>query len=129
MAPCARCWPRRARLRRSRPSTHSWSPPDCAAWAARGFLPGASGASWRSNPGRRMLVVNADEGEPGTFKDRHYLERKPHQFLEGMLIAAWAVDCQRLLHLPARRISRHQAPARGGDRGSARGLRQHRRAG
>ena len=41
-----------------------------------------------------MLVVNADEGEPGTFKDRHYLERKPHQFLEGMLIAAWAVDCQ-----------------------------------
>ncbi len=41
----------------------------------------------------RTLVVNADEGEPGTFKDRYYLERKPHQFLEGMLIAAWAVGC------------------------------------
>ena len=38
-------------------------------------------------------MVNADEGEPGTFKDRYYLERKPHQFLEGMLIAAWAVGC------------------------------------
>jgi formate dehydrogenase len=35
--------------------------------------------------------VNIDEGEPGTFKDRFYLERNPHQFLEGMLIAAWAV--------------------------------------
>ena len=35
--------------------------------------------------------VNIDEGEPGTFKDRYYLERDPHRFLEGMLIAAWAV--------------------------------------
>ena len=42
----------------------------------------------------RVLVVNADEGEPGTFKDRYYLERRPHQFLEGMLIAAWAVGCR-----------------------------------
>jgi formate dehydrogenase len=41
----------------------------------------------------RVLVVNADEGEPGTFKDRYYLERHPHRFLEGMLIAAWAVGC------------------------------------
>jgi formate dehydrogenase len=38
--------------------------------------------------------VNGDEGEPGTFKDRHYLERTPHLFLEGMLIAAWAVEAQ-----------------------------------
>jgi formate dehydrogenase len=38
------------------------------------------------------MAVNGDEGEPGTFKDRHYLERNPHQFLEGMLIAAWAVE-------------------------------------
>ena len=37
------------------------------------------------------MAVNIDEGEPGTFKDRVYLERNPHQFLEGMLIAAWAV--------------------------------------
>ena len=55
-----------------------------------------AGRKWRivaQQPAERMLVVNADEGEPGTFKDRHYLERDPHRFLEGMLIAAWAVDC------------------------------------
>lgn len=51
---------------------------------------------WRAvaaQPGPRMLVVNADEGEPGTFKDRHYLERAPHRMLEGMLIAAAVVGC------------------------------------
>jgi len=36
------------------------------------------------------MALNIDEGEPGTFKDRFYLERDPHRFLEGMLIAAWA---------------------------------------
>ncbi len=40
------------------------------------------------------MAVNGDEGEPGTFKDRHYLERDPHRFLEGMLIAAWAVEAE-----------------------------------
>ena len=39
-----------------------------------------------------MFAVNADEGEPGTFKDRYYLERDPHRFIEGMLIAAWVVE-------------------------------------
>jgi len=39
----------------------------------------------------KYLVVNADEGEPGTFKDRWYLERDPHRFIEGALVAAWAV--------------------------------------
>ena len=38
------------------------------------------------------MAVNGDEGEPGTFKDRHYLETAPHKFLEGMLIGAWAVE-------------------------------------
>jgi formate dehydrogenase len=38
------------------------------------------------------MAVNGDEGEPGTFKDRYYLERSPHRFLEGMLIAAWVVE-------------------------------------
>ena len=52
------------------------------------------------------MAVNIDEGEPGTFKDRYYLERDPHRFLEGMLIAAWAVGHRRDLHLPARRVSR-----------------------
>ena len=54
-----------------------------------------SGKKWgfvRMNEGPRYLAVNGDEGEPGTFKDRHYLERVPHLFLEGMLIAAWAVE-------------------------------------
>ena len=42
----------------------------------------------RAEPAPRLLVVNIDEGEPGTFKDRHYLERDPHRCLEGMLLAA-----------------------------------------
>lgn len=48
----------------------------------------------RSYQGPRLMAVNADEGEPGTFKDRYYLEREPHRFLEGMLIAAWAVEAE-----------------------------------
>lgn len=54
-----------------------------------------AGRKWRivaSQPGPRLMAVNIDEGEPGTFKDRVMLERNPHDFLEGMLIAAWAVD-------------------------------------
>ena len=54
-----------------------------------------SGKKWgfvRAAEGPRYLAVNGDEGEPGTFKDRYYLERMPHLFLEGMLIAAWAVE-------------------------------------
>ena len=39
-----------------------------------------------------MFAVNCDEGEPGTFKDRYYLERDPHRFFEGMLLAAWVVE-------------------------------------
>ncbi|WP_212525494.1 NAD(P)H-dependent oxidoreductase subunit E [Actibacterium sp. MT2.3-13A] len=57
-----------------------------------------SGRKWgfvRANPGPRYLAVNGDEGEPGTFKDRHYLERNPHLMLEGMLIAAWAVEAEK----------------------------------
>lgn len=56
-----------------------------------------SGKKWgfvRANEGPRYLAVNGDEGEPGTFKDRFYLEREPHVFLEGMLIAAWAVEAE-----------------------------------
>ena len=41
--------------------------------------------------GPRLLAVNIDEGEPGTFKDRYFLESDPHRFLEGCLIACWAV--------------------------------------
>lgn len=53
-----------------------------------------TGRKWRivsAEPAPRLLAVNIDEGEPGTFKDRYYLERDPHRFLEGALIASWAV--------------------------------------
>ncbi len=46
----------------------------------------------RSEPAPRYLVVNFDESEPGTFKDRHLVTTDPHRFLEGLLIAAWAVE-------------------------------------
>ncbi|MDP2519217.1 NAD(P)H-dependent oxidoreductase subunit E [Shimia thalassica] len=57
-----------------------------------------SGTKWgfvRANAGPRYVAVNGDEGEPGTFKDRHHLEREPHMFLEGMLISAWAVEADK----------------------------------
>ena len=50
-----------------------------------------TGRKWRivmGEPAPRLMAVNIDEGEPGTFKDRYYLERDPHRFIEGMLIAA-----------------------------------------
>lgn len=53
-----------------------------------------AGRKWRivaAQPAPRLMAVNIDEGEPGTFKDRHYLERDPHRFLEGMYIAALTV--------------------------------------
>jgi NADH:ubiquinone oxidoreductase subunit F (NADH-binding)/NADH:ubiquinone oxidoreductase subunit E len=57
-----------------------------------GFPTGRKWSLVRAEPSPRMFAVNADEGEPGTFKDRFYLERDPHRFIEGMLIAAWAVE-------------------------------------
>jgi formate dehydrogenase beta subunit len=56
-----------------------------------GFQTGRKWRIVRNEPAPRLMAVNIDEGEPGTFKDRWYLERDPHRFLEGMLIAAWAV--------------------------------------
>jgi formate dehydrogenase len=58
-----------------------------------------AGRKWRivsSFEGPRLMAVNIDEGEPGTFKDRHYLESDPHRFLEGMLIAALTVGCEEI---------------------------------
>jgi formate dehydrogenase beta subunit len=54
-----------------------------------------TGRKWRAvlgEPGPRLMAVNGDEGEPGTFKDRYYLETDPHRFLEGMLIGAHIVE-------------------------------------
>lgn len=59
-----------------------------------GFPPGRKWQAVRAAPGPRLMAVNADEGEPGTFKDRYHLESNPHNVLEGMLIAAWAIDAQ-----------------------------------
>ncbi len=56
-----------------------------------GFPAGRKWKIVRAEPAPRLMAVNIDEGEPGTFKDRWYLERDPHRFLEGLLIAAWAV--------------------------------------
>jgi len=61
-----------------------------------GFPAGRKWRIVRAEAGPRLMAVNIDEGEPGTFKDRHYLERDPHRFLEGMLIAAWAVGIERI---------------------------------
>ena len=61
-----------------------------------GFPPGKKWEFVRSYPGPRLMSVNGDEGEPGTFKDRWYLERDPHRTLEGALIAAHAVEAQRI---------------------------------
>jgi formate dehydrogenase len=57
-----------------------------------GFPTGRKWSFVRAEPAPRLMAVNADEGEPGTFKDRYYLERDPHRFLEGTLIAAWVIE-------------------------------------
>jgi formate dehydrogenase len=56
-----------------------------------GFPTGRKWRIVRGETGTRLMAVNIDEGEPGTFKDRYYLERDPHRFIEGMLIAAQVV--------------------------------------
>ena len=58
-----------------------------------------AGRKWRivwNETAPRLMAVNIDEGEPGTFKDRYFLERDPHRFLEGMLVAAWAAGCSEI---------------------------------
>jgi len=83
-----------------------------------GFPAGRKWRIVRNETGPRLMAVNIDEGEPGTFKDRFYLERNPRQFIEGMLIAAWAVgiediyvylrdeyhDCRKLLQRELARL-------------------------
>jgi len=56
-----------------------------------GFPAGRKWKSVAAEPAPRLMAINIDEGEPGTFKDRWYLERDPHRFIEGALVAAWAV--------------------------------------
>ena len=56
-----------------------------------------AGTKWRilkKQAAPRLIAINIDEGEPGTFKDRYYLERDPHRFIEGTLIAHWAIEAE-----------------------------------
>ena len=57
-----------------------------------GFPAGRKWRILRDQPAPRLMAINIDEGEPGTFKDRHFLETDPHRFFEGMLIAAEVVE-------------------------------------
>lgn len=59
-----------------------------------GFPAGRKWRIVREQAAPRLMAVNIDEGEPGTFKDRTYLERDPHRFLEGMLVAAHVVGIE-----------------------------------
>jgi len=59
-----------------------------------GFPAGLKWKLVRQQPAPRVCAINGDEGEPGTFKDRFYLETDPHRFLEGMLIAAWTCEVE-----------------------------------
>ena len=61
-----------------------------------GFPAGRKWRIVRAETAPRLMAINIDEGEPGTFKDRYYLERDPHRFIEGMLIAAWAVGIAKI---------------------------------
>jgi len=90
-----------------------------------------SGLKWkivRGQPKPRLFAINGDEGEPGTFKDRHYLEIDPHRFLEGALIAAWTCEIETVYiyirdeypairELLAREIARVQSEGLTGDMG------------
>ena len=66
------------------------------------------------------LICNADESEPGTFKDRYIIHEDPHQLIEGMLISLFRAQCPYRLHLHPRRISRGRENPRTRDRRSAR---------
>ena len=72
------------------------------------------------------MAVNIDEGEPGTFKDRYYLERDPHRFLEGMLIAAWAVGIDEIYVYLRDEYAACRAMLDARDRGAASAIRRAR---
>ncbi|MHA1188980.1 MAG: NAD(P)H-dependent oxidoreductase subunit E [Alphaproteobacteria bacterium] len=69
---------------------------DLRGMGGAGFPAGRKWGIVRSFAGPRLMTINGDEGEPGTFKDRHYLETDPHRMLEGALIGAWAVEAERI---------------------------------
>ena len=99
-----------------------------------GFPTGRKWRLVRAAAGPRLMAVNADEGEPGTFKDRYFLETDPHRFLEGMLIGAWAVEAKEIYvylrdEYPQCRDLLAQVIARVEGAGLAQGVRIHLRRG
>lgn len=90
-----------------------------------GFPAGRKWRIVRAQPAPRLMAVNIDEGEPGTFKDRWYLERDPHRFVEGTLVAAWAVGIEAIYvylrdeyHGLRRMLERELAALRASDLGA-----------
>ncbi len=81
-----------------------------------GFPTGRKWTLVRQAPGPRLMAVNGDEGEPGTFKDRYYLGLDPHRFIEGMLIAAWVVEAADIYVYLRDEYPEIVADAAGGDR-------------
>jgi formate dehydrogenase len=120
-----------------------WSRADVTASVEASGLRGLGGAGfpaarkWRflhGAPKPRYLVVNADEGEPGTFKDRYCLEQTPHRVLEGALIAAWAIEAEAIYvylrdEYPAARVILERAIARLREDGLDGGIAIHLRRG
>src|SRR5262252_9120835 len=99
-----------------------------------GFPTGRKWTLVRAEPAPRLFAVNADEGEPGTFKDRYYLEQDPHRFIEGMLIAAWVVEVAEIYiyirdEYPDVRLMLGQEIAKVEDAGLAKHARMHLRRG
>ena len=71
----------------------------------------------------KYLVCNADESEPGTFKDRELMQKNPHLLIEGIIIGAYCIGASPLVHLHPRRVRlRRRHPRRGGRRGARGGL-------
>ena len=90
-----------------------------SALRGRGGAGFPTGMKWRfvpkDSPKPKYVVCNADESEPGTFKDRYLMERDPHMLIEGMIIAGYALGAKTELHLHARRVQipdRHHGSSR-----------------
>jgi formate dehydrogenase len=99
-----------------------------------GFPTGRKWSLVRAEQAPRMMAVNGDEGEPGTFKDRLYLETDPHRFIEGMLIGAWVVEAAEIYfylrdEYPEVRLMFEQEMAKVEDAGLVRNTKFHFRRG
>ena len=110
---------------RPTPSATRSRPPACSAAAAPASPPASSGAPAPADVWPRYLVVNGDESEPGTYKDRILMERDPHQLIEGVLIACYAIGAgQAFLYVRGEMALAQERIAAGAQRGLRRRLRR-----